>query len=170
MDFFRSLEQLERNSWRIQALVDGVSPEQAKWRPDPQSWSILEVVNHLYDEEREDFRLRLNLVLYKPADAWPLNDPEGWVIARRYNERDMEGSLRNFLAERNASLAWLRTLDAPHWKASAATPWGGRLTAGEIFASWVAHDLLHLRQLVELHRAFVVELTAPYPVDYAGPW
>jgi hypothetical protein len=170
MEFSLLVEQLERNSQRIQALAAGVSAEQARRRSDPQSWSILEVINHLYDEEREDFRLRLDLVLHNPDEPWPPNDPAGWVTERNYNERELFPSVQNFLQERKASLDWLNSLDAPAWETSAPTPWGERLSAGEIFASWVVHDLLHIRQLVELQHALIVELTAPYRLDYAGPW
>jgi hypothetical protein len=56
-------------------LTHGVPDEQARWRPDPESWSILEVVNHLYDEERLDFRVRLDRVLHHPGKPWSPIDP-----------------------------------------------------------------------------------------------
>ena len=40
------------NASRIQRLVEGVSDDEARWRPAADSWSILEVVNHLLDEEK----------------------------------------------------------------------------------------------------------------------
>jgi len=55
--------QLGENAGRIAALVRGVTPENVRWKPDPASWSILEVINHLWDEEREDFRVRLGIIL-----------------------------------------------------------------------------------------------------------
>ena len=42
--------------------------------------------------------------------------------------------------------------------------------AGDIFASWVAHDGLHLRQLVELHRMLAERAVKPYKIGYAGEW
>jgi hypothetical protein len=44
------------------------------------------------------------------------------------------------------------------------------MSAGDLLASWVAHDVLHMRQLVELQRAYVVHLAEPYNTEYAGPW
>ena len=61
-------------------------------------WSTLEVVCHLYDEEREDFRQRLDIILHRPEAKWPPIDPVGWVSARKYNERDLAQSLAEFLA------------------------------------------------------------------------
>jgi hypothetical protein len=157
------------NAARIRALVQEVSDEQARWKPDPASWSILEVVNHLWDEERHDFRVRLDITLHRPDQPWPPIDPGGWVTARAYNQRSLGPSLEGFLAERQASLAWLRGLEAPDWEASYQAPWGP-IRAGDLMAAWVAHDLLHTRQLVELHWAHTTAALDPYDVRYAGTW
>jgi len=68
-----------------------------------------------------------------------------------------------------ASLAWLAGLDSPNWAAVAVAPFGS-ISAGDILASWAAHDLLHLRQLIELHWAYQRQQVAPYEVRYAGDW
>ena len=161
--------QLARQAEAIRALVHGVSDEQARWKPDPDHWSILEVTHHLYDEEIEDFRAHLNHILYHADQPWPRIDPGGWVTQRRYNEQDPAAMLAKLLAERQKSLAWLRSLAAPDWAAAIAMPWGS-LTAGDMLASWAAHDLLHLRQLVELHFAWTQRSVAPHSVEYAGDW
>ena len=170
MDAGGLIEQLALGGKRTAALVAGVSPDQARWRPAPEAWSLLEVVNHLWDEEREDFRIRLNLILHDPLAAWPPIDPGGWVTARDYNGRELAASLQGFLAERAASLAWLRGLAAPDWDATVETPWGWRITAGDMLAAWAGHDVLHLRQLVELHWAHTAQLAAPRTTIYAGEW
>jgi streptomycin 6-kinase len=162
------IDQLARSAGRIRQLCLDVPDEQARWKPDPQSWSILEVVNHLYDEEREDFRVRLDIILHHPDQAWPSIDPEGWVGERLYNQRDLAESLAGFLQERQESLAWLRSLPAPDWQALCQAPWGDPMAAGDMFAAWVAHDHLHLRQLVELHLAYVALQARPFQVGYAG--
>jgi hypothetical protein len=158
------------NAERIRALASNIGPEQARWRPDPESWSILEVINHLYDEEREDFRVRLDITLHRPGEAWPPIDPAGNVTARRYNEREPGPSLEAFLAERRDSLAWLAGLGSSDWGATYETR-SGSLRAGDLLASWAAHDLLHLRQLVELNYLYAREVSLqPYAVQYAGDW
>src|SRR5512143_3715123 len=169
MDFAYAIAQMEHHARTIRSLTDGVSQEQARWHPAPDAWSILEVINHLYDEEREDFRARLELMLRQSGEEWKRNDPQGWVTSRRYNERHFEESVNNFLLERERAVAWLRALPAPDWSAAYQAPWGS-ISAGDMFASWVAHDLLHTRQLVELQWAWAVKSLAPYQVEYAGQW
>ena len=170
MEIERISATMQTNAQRIAALVAGVDETQARWKPDAASWSILEVVNHLLDEEREDFRVRIDYTLHRPGEAWPPIDPGGWVTARRYNARNLAESLEAFLSERERSLAWLRGLPAPNWDAAAMAPWGEPFPAGNLLAAWVAHDLLHLRQLVELHWAWTTAALAPHRCDYAGEW
>jgi hypothetical protein len=163
------IARMTSNGEAIQALVQGVSHEQARWKPGPEDWSILEVINHLHDEEIEDFRAHLDLILYHPDQPWPRIDPQGWVTARRYNERDLEASLQNLGRARQESLAWLRGLSSPDWQAVYRTPFA-EMTAGDMLAAWVAHDLLHLRQLVELLWAYTTRLVQPHSIRYAGDW
>jgi hypothetical protein len=167
VDYFTSL--MARNAERIRVMVQGVPDQQARWKPDPASWSMMEVIAHLYDEEREDFRVRLDFILHRPDQPWPGIDPEGWVTERGYNQWDFEETLNGFLAARQDSIAWLKGLSQPNWDAVAEPPFA-KLKAGDMFASWVAHDLLAMRQLVELHWAFTTSKLKPYRVGYAGDW
>lgn len=169
MDVDHATSQMAENAARIRALVQGVSDQQARWKPDPASWSVLEVVNHLLDEERQDFRVRLDYTLHRPGEPWPPIDPQGWVIERDYNQKDLEASLDRLLSERQASLAWLRELSAPNWEMTCETSFGP-IAAGDLLAAWMAHDLLHMRQLVELHWVYTTAELRPYRVDYAGAW
>ena len=152
----------------IRHLVADVSDDQARWKPDPGRWSILEVINHLYDEEREDFREHLDMILHRPDDAWHPIRPFEWITEREYNTRDLASSLQNFLAERRASLAWLEGLAAPDWDVSIQAPWDAPMRAGDMLASWAVHDQWHIQQLVRLRRDYTIAQVAPYEVEYAG--
>jgi GNAT superfamily N-acetyltransferase len=169
MEFHELKKMMSLDMDRIQALASGMEDRQARWRPSPNLWSILEVINHLLDEEREDFRVRLDIILHRPQDPWPPIDPGGWVVQRAYNTRALDKSLRALSAERRRSLSWLDSLSAPEMAAECPSPFGP-IRAGDMFAAWVTHDQLHIRQLVELHRAYTELQAAPYLLDYAGAW
>lgn len=169
MDLDYLTNRLSQNRGVFESLLRDVPAEQAVWKPSPEKWSMLEVVNHLYDEEREDFRARLELTLKDPAEPWPPIDPPGWVVTRRYSERELGPSLDSFLSEREKSLSWLQGLSAAHWENRHDV--SGRVrTAGDLLASWLAHDFLHIRQLTRLHWQYVSVIAAPYETTYAGPW
>jgi hypothetical protein len=161
--------QLAINRDRVAALARGISEDQARWKPNPESWSILEVVTHLADEEEFDFPIRLRIILEGGEKTWPDIDPGGWVVEREYNQGDLFDSLNRYVNLRNEWLNWLDELEDPDWDAAYEAPFGF-ISAGDMFSSWVTHDLLHLRQLVELQRQYLEEQVKPYRMEYAGEW
>ena len=58
-----TLEQIENNKRVFLELLQDVDPEFIKWRPKKDKWCLLEILCHLYDEEREDFRFRDKVVV-----------------------------------------------------------------------------------------------------------
>ena len=168
MNHIKIIEHLHADGDVFKYLFKGVSDEQARWKSGEDKWSILEVINHLYDEEREDFRKRLELVLKNPEDLWPPIDPEGWVVQRKYNDRNLKQSLLNFFEERQKSLLWLNTLDLPDWQATYRHPKMGPMSAELILANWLAHDLFHIRQVTDLHFAYLTERVKLVALDYSG--
>ena len=162
-------KELQLNTEIIRALLSGITPEEARLKPDAESWSILEVVCHLYDEEREDFREHLDFILNRQNEEWHTIDTERWVKKRKYNEQNFAEMQENFFVERNKSFTWLNGLVNPDWEKSYTTEYR-TISAGEMFACWVAHDNLHIRQLVELRRKRLENITKPYNLEYAGDW
>jgi len=169
MDVNYFINRLSKNRSAFEGLATGTSREQARWKSSPDKWSMVEVINHLYDEEREDFRARVESVLADPKQPLLPIDPRNWVVTRAYNERDLATSLSNLLGEREKSLAWLGQLSEPNWQNTHERP-EGSLCAGDLLASWLAHDFLHIRQLARLHWQYVGALADPYKTEYGGPW
>ena len=168
MNHRQIIAQLRINADVFTHLFRGLSEDQARWKPAADRWSQLEVINHLLDEEREDFRKRLASVLENPQKPWPPIDPQGWVVERRYNDRKPKASLENFLAERHQSLAWLQALEAPDWQATHQHPKMGPMSAELLLANWLAHDLFHIRQATDLHFAYLTRQAAPVSLGYSG--
>jgi hypothetical protein len=169
MDFHLLYLELVDSTNSIRSLLSGITQEDARFKPDNKSWSILETLCHLYDEEREDFRARLDATLHRPNDPWKSIDPEGWVATRKYNEQDFDAVKERFLAERSRSLDWLRGREDSKWNTIHEANFG-IISAGDLLASWIAHDNLAIRQLVELRRARLERLVRPYTITYAGEW
>lgn len=163
-------DRLRANAGVFDALTRGVSDEQARWKPSSDQWSIIEVVNHLADEEVEDFRHRIDLTLHRPGESWPEIDPFAWATDRQYSKRELGESIERFMNRRERSLKWLEALDQPDWSRGYAHPTQGRLTAGDVMTSWVAHDFIHIRQINRLHRQYLTTELSPHSPGYAGPW
>lgn len=169
MEFQTLFQELVHSTEMIRALLAGLSQEEAQVKPGPDSWSMLEVVCHLYDEEREDFREHLDFILHRQDEEWHRIDPLGWVTERKYNEQDFQEMLEKFLVERARSLEWLRGLSNADWETTYTSQFGS-MKAGDMFACWVAHDNLHIRQLIELRRMRIESMCRPYDIEYAGDW
>ncbi|NOT04530.1 MAG: DinB family protein [Anaerolineales bacterium] len=169
MEFSILYQELQNSTEMIRALLSGVAPEAARLKPSAESWSMLEAVCHLYDVEREDFREHLDFILYRQNEKWHEIDSDRLVTERKYNEQNFADMLEKFFAEREKSLAWLNELQNPDWGKTFTTEYR-TISAGEMFACWVAHDNLHIRQLVELRRMRLENITKPYNLEYAGDW
>jgi len=168
MNHQQIIERLRANCDVFKHLLQDVPEDQARWKPAPERWSLLEIVNHLYDEEIEDFGRRIELVLSDPACPWPPIDPEGWVVQRGYNERNFRESLSNFLAAREASLGWLNEQKSIDWRTTHHHPRMGPMSAELLLANWLAHDLFHIRQIAELQFAGLSKQVAPVSLKYSG--
>jgi DinB superfamily len=161
--------ELAGSTEMIRALLAGLNQEDARQKPSPADWSILEVVCHLYDEECEDFREHLDFILNRPIKEWHSINPEGWVTERSYNQKDFGEMQGKFFSERAKSLVWLKSIAGANWDTSFTSEFGSML-AGEMLASWIAHDNLHIRQLTELRRYRIENISKPFAIVYAGEW
>ena len=169
MKFETLYQELKNSTEMIRALLAGISQADAQVKPTPEAWSILEVTCHLYDEEREDFRARLQNILRGQNEEFQVINPQGWVTERKYNEQNFDEMQRSYFAERAKSLEWLQSLTNTDWNITHTDQYGS-VTAGEMLSAWIAHDNLHIRQLVELRRARIEKITQPYLIEYAGEW
>lgn len=164
------IHALDRFTTALPAVVAGVSADDARWKPADGAWSILEVVSHLLDEEVRDFRTRIRMTLQQPGEPWPAIDPEGWAVAERYNDRDLPAVTQQWAAERRASVAWLRSLGDVDWSIAYQHPHFGSIHAGDLLASWAAHDALHLRQIAKRLYQIAGRDGGAYATVYAGEW
>lgn len=165
----RLCDELRETGRVLVTTLRGVDPAVASERPAPDRWSLLEIAAHLLDEEREDFRARIASTLDDPSEPWPPLDPESWVTARDYASKDYLETVEAFEDERAASIGWLTARVDTDWSTAYVHPKVGPVAAGELFAAWVAHDLLHLAQIARTRAELLDGEVAPYSTRYANP-
>src|SRR5262245_49940315 len=122
MNLSNNISRLQKNADAFRGLLEGMPPEQMKWKPSADKWSAVEVINHVADEEVEDFGTRLRLLITDPALDWPPIDPPRWAVERRYIDRDLQESLERFLDARRESIEWLKSLPPQNWETSKVHP------------------------------------------------
>ena len=163
------IKQLRVNAEIVRALVEPISDEQANWKPDEETWNMKDVMEHVYNEERIDFRKHLKEMFSDPPQPWGAFRHEELISVKSCHQ-----ALEIFLSERQASLDWLQSLKSPNWEVESQATFGPdevlTFKAGDVLGSWVAHDFLHIRQMNELLYAWNAQQVSPYSVRYAGGW
>jgi len=163
------VEQLQNNKFVFQSLLEDVRPELITWRPRPDKWCLLEIVCHLYDEEQFDFRFRAQWVLEQPNVLPPPFNPIDWVKEHKYMQQDYNTMVQKFLSEREASINWLNELKNPNWENSYHHEKFGKRTAQHYLDNWLAHDYLHIRQIIKQKFDYLNSQTSE-GLEYAGVW
>lgn len=163
------IDQLDQHQGLFNALLKDIDTPMILWKQKPEKWCLLEIICHLYDEERKDFRFRTQWVLEKPNEIPPPFNPLAWVKDHRYLEQDYHQMLGKFLAERQQSLKWLKALKNPQWDNSFEHPKLGTLKATYFLNNWLAHDYLHIRQILTLKFDYLKQQSEG-GLDYAGVW
>jgi hypothetical protein len=165
IDIREIIRRLATNAEMIRTLVQAIPDEQTQWQPSTDTWSIAQVMEHLYNEERIDFRQHLKEMLHDPPQPWGAFHDEYVSVV------DCRQALDQFLAERTNSIAWLEALDSPDWDTTVQATFVDEtitLSAGDVLVSWVDHDWAHLRQMIRLLHAWQEKETAPYSTMYGG--
>lgn len=169
MIYNKITQSLSQNKKVFNDLLIDLTEEIYMWKPNPEKWCLLEIICHLYDIEREDFRARTKHMLETPAEPLPPVDPQGWVISKNYIQQDYDKKLNDFLLEREKSIRWLQALKNPKWDNAYEHRKFGKMTAGMLLSNWLAHDYLHIRQITKIKYDHLKELTKE-DLSYAGSW
>lgn len=156
-----ALPVLARTPEVLRALLAGVPDAWIGFRAQPGSWSAYDVVGHLIHGDRTDWIPRTRVIVthgasqpFTPFDREGMRDATDGLDALL----DVFASAR---AQSLADLAELRLGEADLAR-EGMHPGLGRVTLGQLIASWVVHDLSHVAQIAET-------MAKRYAED-VGPW
>ncbi|RLD23174.1 MAG: hypothetical protein DRI71_06005 [Bacteroidetes bacterium] len=164
-----TIRAIAKNLNVIKAQLENVDKVAAIFKPSTDKWCMLEVLCHLVDEEKEDFRTRVQYVLEDPSKPLSKFDPTGWVVSRNYMDQNFEAKAEEFFVERTKSINWLDSLEKPQWDNTYHHPKLGSMSAALFLANWLAHDYIHIRQLNRLAYEYH-QYQSEIDLTYAGNW
>jgi hypothetical protein len=170
MQIKETIIKLEDHIEVYRSILIHISDKQAVWKPSEDQWSLLQVVNHLLDEEIHDFRQRIEHSFNVASVNWKRIEPLKWAKENRYENRHYIDVLNSFLMQRRLSVRFLRSYYEDDWKRSDNYPYGDPMTAEATLYSWLAHDYLHFRQINRLCYQFYDDVTGEQNLGYAGKW
>ena len=137
------LARLATTSAMLRELTIDVTAEQAARPPAPGEWSVLEIVRHLVEGDRDTLLPRLRRML---AETRP-------VFAPRVSDAGDTSDVATLVAAHGSAraevLKILGGLDAAGWRREGVSPSRGVLTVEGYARSTDAHDTEHLRQIHE---------------------
>jgi hypothetical protein len=169
MNILHVIQELSRNKIVFHSLFDKMYDQVFLWKPAPDKWCLLEILCHLHDEEREDFRPRVQHTLENPDAPMKPIDPAGWVLKRKYIEQDYPEVLNKFMNERDESIKWLNQLKDVPWMNVHHHPNLGDISAEMFLTNWLAHDYLHIRQISRTKYQYLKYISG-HQLSYAGEW
>lgn len=143
-----TLEIIERTPAVLDTLLSGVSDGWTRGRYGPRTWNAHEVVGHLVVAERDDWMPRLRRIMAhgetRPFDPFPHDATDA-----KDATRSLPDLLDEFARLRASSVRELRALGltAEDLSRTGMHPAIGRVTAGQLLATWAVHDLHHTRQI-----------------------
>jgi hypothetical protein len=162
-----ALDHLAATPDIFRALLTGVTPGQACWKPMPDRFSIAELLEHLSHIEAHCFRIRFDETLAADNPEFEPYDQNAYYAQGAYSNRDAEDSLAHWEEQRDDNLEFLRGLDPEVLARTARHTVLGPFTLENLLNEWALHDLGHVRQLAELVRSqlYYPEI-GPFRADY----
>ncbi len=134
------------------ALLQGMTEEEADRRPDPERFTVREAVAHLADWEGV-FRGRL-LQTRDGDDATLQGYDEGqWAIDHDYAHSDWRAQARRFREGRRELLALIRSLTPDQWARAANHTEIGPITMEQQLLLIGVHDGYHQQQVAQWRRS-----------------
>ncbi len=134
----------------LQTLLADLPPEAWMQKPDADEWSIVEVLGHLRDVEREVNLPRIQQFLKEENPFITADDTDLWVTERGYAKQSGKETLRDFVAARLETIAILQHLSEADWQRSGRHAIFGPITLQEQLGFMAEHDRVHIRQIYKL--------------------
>lgn len=140
---------------RLDETLRGLPRPLLVWTPAPGHWSILEVVCHLRDMERDAYLARYRRLLGRdgaPAAPGPVRlpniDPDQAALEGDYRRQRLSEVVRDWRRLRRQSLDLLGSLDEAAWQAPGVHETDGPLDLQELVRRHArGNDEAHLRQI-----------------------
>ena len=145
------LDLLQATPAILRGLMTELTPEDARWKPAPDRFSIAEVLAHLSHSEGHCYRMRLDRFMAETRPEFESDDAQMYLDL--YRDADPDKAFDHFETQREDNLEFLRRLPDGAGDRVALHQEFGEITLAQMLHEWALHDLGHIRQVAELVRA-----------------
>lgn len=147
MDPKLAIAELARMPEELKQRLTDLDEAELHFKPNADTFSVLENVCHLRDIEVEGYARRLGLLLREDNPRLPDLDGAALARERSYNEQPLKPALDAFLSMRRRCLATLADLTAEEFARRGQFENVGQVTLEGLVELWVEHDREHLKEL-----------------------
>ncbi len=158
-----TISLLSRTPATLNVLLRDLPAAWTQATEGPNTWSPYDVLGHLIHGEHADWIPRLEIILtHGPSRPFDPFDRE--AMFRESAGKSLPQLLDEFALAREHSLARLAALSLTESQLAltGTHPKFGPVTAGQLLATWLVHDLTHLNQI---NRAMAKRYSTA-----VGPW
>ena len=159
----QAVEILRRTPTTLTALLSGLPEAWTTGAEGENTWSAYDIVGHLLHGEETEWMARTRIIL-EYGEQRPFDTFNRTAMFEKYRGYPLDQLLAAFEQARASNLAALAQMDiTPEKLALRGThPSLGTVTLSQLLSTWVAHDLNHLGQ--------IVEVMAHQYAEAVGPW
>ncbi|MBO9596315.1 MAG: DinB family protein, partial [Cohnella sp.] len=158
-----AVQVLERTPDILTGLLSGLSENWLKADEGENTWTPIQVVEHLIEGEKTNWIPRVEWIIER-GDAEPFPPFDRYAHLRESSGEFAEQKLSEFRMLRSHSLTRLRSLidHAEVLERRGYYPQFGAVKLKELLSTWVVHDLTHMNQILRV-------MAKRYQQD-VGPW
>lgn len=136
----RSVKELEKTLNKIPAKAWG-------YKPEPQEWSINEIILHLMDTEMVSFNRARKLVSQPGSTVMPM-DQNAYAANLNYNHSDVKKALKLLKNLVDLMTEWLKTLPLETYQINGTHPdYEGAYTLEQWLVHFADHTYIHIDQI-----------------------
>lgn len=153
----RYLEILRSTPAKLKAALKGVPKALLLYTPAPGKWSILEIVCHLRDMERDAYLERYKRILAEDTPQLPDVHSDACALEGDYRAQKLGETVRDWMKLRRECLKLLAGVKREQWDRAGIHASAGRLTLADfVRRQAVGNDEAHLAQIEASKRRYGV--------------
>jgi len=148
----RLIERYGEGYRLVADAIQGLSDQEANFKPSADQWSIREIVVHLADAEVVAIH-RMKKILAERNPLLTAFDQDLWAKANFYSNMDYRLYLELFRILRESMIPVLNQVSEEDWQRTGIHNEAGKLTLKDVLQSYVSHVDDHLRQIARVKTA-----------------
>jgi hypothetical protein len=162
-DLERSIEVLAATPATVRALLGDLSDEWTASKGDHENWEPYDIIGHYIYAEQTDWIPRAKIILAQADDRTfpPFDRMAQFDLSKGKSLADLLDEFQGLRCENIETLRSWELVDE-ELELKGVHPEFGEVTLSELIATWVVHDLTHIRQ--------IATVMAKRYDEAVGPW